>query len=239
MSVGLRLSARIAKGVSVASDKDLKRDATYEQLLYDIICAELAPGEWIDETALAERYRTGRAGIRDALYRLSLEGLVERRPRVGTIISVPSFFELQEVFELRVQIEGHCAALAAKNARSTDIVAIKSAFVDAEQIIAESDWRTLVRCDLIFHRAMAAAARNQWLERTLVMAHNSGLRFWHHALPRRPTDAVVNEIAIHRQVADAIEAHDPPRAQAAMRILLGEFPATVRGLFNEPLEQHA
>jgi DNA-binding GntR family transcriptional regulator len=218
---------------------DLKRDAVYEQLLHDIVCSVLAPGTWIDEAELADRYQAGRAGIRDALYRLSLEGLVERRPRIGTIVTVPSYFELQEVFELRVQIEGHCAALAARHARPSDIVAIKAAFSDADRIIARGDWRTLVRCDQVFHRSMASAARNQWLERALIMAHNSSLRFWHHSLPRRPVEAVLNEIAIHRKVADAIEAHDPTAAQAAMRVLLAEFPATVRRLFSEPLERRA
>jgi DNA-binding GntR family transcriptional regulator len=239
MSEMLIAKTTVVKRNLLASDTDLKRDAVYERLLQDIICAEFEPGDRIDEAALAKRYRTGRAGVRDALYRLSLEGLVERRPRIGTIVSAPSFFELQEVFELRVQIEGHCAALAAKNARASDIARIKAAFADANRIIAEADWRTLVRCDQIFHRAMAAASRNQWLERTLVMAHNSGLRFWHHALPRRPTDAVINEIAIHRKIADAIEARDPTGAQAAMRALLAEFPATVRGLFNTSLEKRA
>jgi DNA-binding GntR family transcriptional regulator len=225
--------------VPVDTGADLKRDAIYERLLQDIVCSELAAGAWLDETALAERYEAGRAGIRDALYRLSLEGLVERRPRIGTIVTVPNYFELQEVFELRVQIEGHCAALAAQNARVSDVMAIKGAFANAERIIEGGDWRALVRCDQVFHRSMAAAARNHWLERTLVMAHNSSLRFWHHSLPRRPTKAVINEIAIHRNIADAIGAHDPSAAQAAMRMLLAEFPATVRSLFNGSLEQPA
>ena len=73
-------------------DSDLKRDTIYEQILLDIICGELAAGELIDESALTEHYRAGRAGIRDALYRLSLEGLVERRPRLGTVVASPSFF---------------------------------------------------------------------------------------------------------------------------------------------------
>jgi DNA-binding GntR family transcriptional regulator len=231
---------QLARGqTSPDTGADLKRDAIYERLLHDIVCSELAAGAWLDEAELAERYQAGRAGIRDALYRLSLEGLVERRPRIGTIVTVPNYFELQEVFELRVQIEGHCAALAAQHARPSDIVAIKGAFADADRTIERGDWRTLVRCDQVFHRSMAAAARNHWLERTLVMAHNSSLRFWHHSLPRRPAKAVINEIAIHRKVADAIEAHDPSAAQAAMRMLLAEFPATVRGLFSGSLEQQA
>lgn len=214
-------------------ETDLKRDIVYEQILLDIICGELAPGELVDEGALAERYRAGRAGIRDALFRLALEGLVERRPRLGTVVASPSFFELQQVFELRIQIEGQCAALAARDARPGDIAAINAAFTDADEMIARSDWRSLVRSDRSFHQAMAAAAHNVWLERTLVTLHNSALRFWHHSLPRRPAEAVRSEIASHRDVAAAIAAHDPIAAQAAMRAVLGGFPATVRGMFSD------
>ena len=214
-------------------DSDLKRDAVYEQILLDIVCGDLAAGEWVDEAALAERYRAGRAGVRDALFRLSLEGLVERRPRLGTVVASPSFFELQQVFELRVQIEGQCAAMAALNAKPAEIEAISAAFADADKVIANSDWRTLVRLDRAFHQTMAAASHNVWMERTLVTLHNSALRFWHHSLPRRQVDAVKTEIASHREVAAAIAKRDPAAAQAAMRKVLGGFPATVRGMFAD------
>jgi len=224
------------KLIPVEQEADLKRDAAYERILLDIICGNLAPGEWVDETALAERYAAGRAGVRDALLRLALEGLVERRPRLGTVVSSPSVFELQQVFELRVQIEGQCAALAARNARPREIEAINASLTDVNHAIANADWRLLVCCDRSFHHAMAAAAHNVWLERTLITLHNSALRFWHHALPRRPVKAVKDEMASHRAVAAAIAAHDPVAAQAAMRAVLSEFPATVRGMFSDTPE---
>lgn len=219
--------------VSVEQEADLKRDAAYERILLDIICGDLAPGQWVDENALAGRYGVGRAGVRDALFRLALEGLVERRPRLGTVVSSPSVFELQQVFELRVQIEGQCAALAARNARPSEIEVITDALTDVNRAITNADWRLLVCCDRSFHQAMAAAAHNVWLERTLVTLHNSALRFWHHALPRRSIEAVKGEMASHFAVAAAVAAHDPVAAQAAMRAVLSEFPATVRGMFSD------
>jgi DNA-binding GntR family transcriptional regulator len=221
------------KVVPAEQETDLKRDAVYERILLDIICGDLAPGEWVDEADLAGRYGAGRAGVRDALLRLALEGLVERRPRLGTVVSSPSVFELQQVFELRVQIEGQCAALAARNARAHEVDAIAASLADVDRAIATADWRLLVCCDRSFHHAMAVAAHNVWMERTLVTLHNSALRFWHHSLPRRPVEAVKNEMASHRAIADAIAARDPAAAQAAMRAVLGQFPATVRGMFAD------
>jgi DNA-binding GntR family transcriptional regulator len=153
----------------------------------------------------------------------------------GTLIASPSLFDLSQVYELRIQIEGHCAALAARNAWPPDVTAISTAFSDADRANAQADWRRLVCCDHAFHQAMAAS-RNVWLERTLVTLHNSALRFWHYALPRRPVEAVKAEIASHSPVAAAITAHDSEVAQAAMRTILVGFPATVHGMLFDSSE---
>jgi len=205
--------------------------AIYERILLDIICGELRPGERVEEITLAARYGAGRAGIRDALQRLALEGLVERRPRMGTVVTSPSMIELQQVFQLRVQLEGQCARLAASNATHDERNAISNALNQADAAIKHADWRQLVILDCDFHRAVAIAAHNSWLQHVLATLHNNALRFWHYSLPRRPIDALIREIAYHRDVAAAINARDPIAAEAAMRAVLDEFPATVRDVF--------
>ena len=65
----------------------LLKSRLYQRLLVDIIIGTLAPGEQLDENALAKRYGGGLAGIREALARLALEGLVVRRARVGTSVA--------------------------------------------------------------------------------------------------------------------------------------------------------
>lgn len=217
-------------------EAELKRDTIYEQALLDIICGELRPGELIDESSLAQRYGVGRAGVRDALFRLALEGMVERRPRLGSVVSSPNIIELQQVFQLRVQLEGQCARLAARNASNEELIVIGNAFNDAARAIADSDWRALVRLDRDFHQAVAIAAHNNWLEHVIATLHNSALRFWHYALSRRPIAALNQEIAYHREVAVAIQARDPAAAETAMRAVLDEFPATVQGIFSDAME---
>ena len=229
------------KNVAASSspiEVESKRDAIYERALLDIICGELRAGEWVDEVTLAGRYGVGRAGVRDALFRLALEGLVERRPRLGSVVTSPNIIELQQVFQLRVQLEGQCARLAATNATRDERHAVSIAFNEAGTAIARADWRALVSLDRDFHRAVAIGAHNSWLEHVLATLHNSALRFWHYALPRRPIDALTQEIAYHRDVAAAIEARDPAAAEAAMRAVLDEFPATVQGVFTDAGGDH-
>ncbi|MES2035202.1 MAG: GntR family transcriptional regulator, partial [Pseudomonadota bacterium] len=66
---------------------ELRKAQVYEQILLDIILGRLAPGARLDEQALARQYGAGLAGVRDALGRLSLEGLVVRRARSGTTVT--------------------------------------------------------------------------------------------------------------------------------------------------------
>ena len=65
----------------------LLKSRLYQRLLVDIIIGALPPNDQLDENALAKRYGGGLAGIREALARLALEGLVVRRARVGTSVA--------------------------------------------------------------------------------------------------------------------------------------------------------
>src|SRR5690606_41468290 len=71
----------------------------------------------------------------------------ERRPRLGSIVASPSLIELQQVFHLRVQLEGQAARLAALNATEAEMAEIKEAYEGAEQVIAARDWRALIRSE--------------------------------------------------------------------------------------------
>jgi DNA-binding GntR family transcriptional regulator len=211
---------------------DLKRDQVYEALLLDIICGDLRPGQLVDEATLAEQYGEGRSGVRDALYRLSLEGLIERRPRLGSVITDISVRELQQVFELRVQVESQAAALAAQNATSQEVDAITKAYQGVEKVIETADYRTLVQMDRVFHEAIAVATHNTYIQRIMAMLTANALRFWYYALSRRPASDLCDEIPAHLQVASAIERHDQEEAQKAMREVLNRFPSTVKGIFD-------
>ena len=71
--------------------------------------ARWRPASSWTRTCLARRYGGGLAGIREALARLALEGLVVRRARVGTSVAPLDLAGAREAFEARCLIEVHCA----------------------------------------------------------------------------------------------------------------------------------
>jgi DNA-binding GntR family transcriptional regulator len=208
--------------------KELGRDKAYERILADIMFGELPPGGSIDEKGMAARYGIGLASVREALHRLSLEGLIERISRKGTRIAALDLSGLHAVFEARVMLEERCAALAAERATATDIRAMKDAFTGYEAVIRAREFRTLVQMDRRFHHALAASSKNPSLVKMHRWLHDDAMRFWYFGLLRLNPAEIKADIASHLTIVAAVERRDPVAAAAAMREVLGHFPDMVR-----------
>ena len=210
----------------------LLKSRLYQRLLLDIIIGTLAPGEQLDENALAKRYGGGLAGIREALARLSLEGLVVRRARVGTSVAPLDLMGAREAFEARCLIEVHCAGLAASHASEAEIAAIRATLDDGEAAVADNDAAALAAMDEAFHVAVAAASGNRTLAKTVVTLHHQTARYWLYAMRATPMSvgaedgmAALNE---HRALADIIGRRNVEGARAQMLTVLGDFPAEMK-----------
>lgn len=71
----------------------------------EIFAGRYQPGNRLKEEELAELFRTSRAPIREALYLLQIDGLVERVPRRGTVIKDYTEKEVRELYEVRLGLE--------------------------------------------------------------------------------------------------------------------------------------
>jgi DNA-binding GntR family transcriptional regulator len=210
----------------------LLKSRLYQRLLVDIIIGTLAPGEQLDETVLARRYGGGLAGIREALARLALEGLVVRRARVGTSVAPLDLAGAREAFEARCLVEVHCAGLAAQNATEFEIAAIRATLDDGEAAVTDRDSAALAAMDEAFHVAVAAASGNRALAKMVVTLHHQTARYWLYAMRATPMSlggedglVALNE---HRALAQTIGRHDVAAARAEMLTVLGDFPAEIK-----------
>jgi DNA-binding GntR family transcriptional regulator len=193
---------------------ELQKARVYEQILLDVILGELAPGR---------RYRAGLAGVRDALGRLALEGLVVRRPRAGTTVAPLDLLDVRQAFDVLRLIEPHCAELAAMNATPDDVAALRAAFRGAEDAAKDGDTRTLIGMDQAFHAALAIATRNLTLAKIVIPLQHKASRFWAYSMREdRPEDRVA-EVERHRALAEAVAGRDPEAARTAMLQVLGVF----------------
>ncbi|MFT4253703.1 MAG: GntR family transcriptional regulator [Caulobacter sp.] len=207
---------------------DLQKAKVYEKILLDLILGELAPGARLDEQSLAARYDAGLAGVRDALGRLALEGLVIRRARSGTTVAPLDLVDLRQGYEARALIEPHCAGLAARHASKADIAAIKAVFDGAEEAARNRDLPALVAMDQRFHAAVARASGNLALARILIPLQHKAARFWVFSFGGATEAELMADIEQHREVADVIASGDVEASKAAMIRILSITPEAVQ-----------
>jgi DNA-binding GntR family transcriptional regulator len=215
----------------------LLKSRLYQQLLVDIIIGALAPGAQLDENALAHRYGGGLAGIRDALARLALEGLVQRRARVGTSVAPLDIISAREAFEARRLVEVECAGLAALHAGAEEVAAIRATLSGGEAAVEANDIRALAAMDEAFHVTVAAASGNRALAKIVVTLHHQTARYWLYAM-RAPSRADgLAALAEHRSLADAIASGDAGLSRSIMETVLGDFPTEMKRSFEGQSEQ--
>jgi len=207
---------------------DLQKAKVYERILLDLVLGELAPGARLDEQSLAARYEAGLAGVRDALGRLALEGLVIRRARSGTLVAPLDLVELRQGYEARALIEPHCAGLAARHASKAEAQAIFDAFEGGEEAARNRDLPLLVAMDQRFHAAVARASQNLSLARILIPLQHKAARFWVFSFNGATEDELLADIEQHRDVARVIASRDVEGARAAMMRVLNVTPEAVQ-----------
>jgi DNA-binding GntR family transcriptional regulator len=175
---------------------------------------QLAPGEWIDEKALAARWQVSRTPLREALKVLASEGLVELVPHRGCRVVELSDDDADALFPVMALLEGRCAFEAAGKATDDDLRALRRLHADLEHHAERDDVDGYYRANHDFHSQVQVVARNRWLDRATgdLRRFMRLMRGRQLALPGRMS-ASLNE---HRVLLDAFEQHDAPRAERAM-----------------------
>ena len=93
----------------------LLSEIAYEKIKEAIIVNELAPGQEVSESQLAERFAMGKAPLRRALASLTQEGLVQPQSRRGYIIEPLTMKDIHDIWAVRLLLETEAARLAAGN----------------------------------------------------------------------------------------------------------------------------
>ncbi|MBI3972861.1 MAG: GntR family transcriptional regulator [Chloroflexi bacterium] len=138
-------------------------ERVYEELVRLIVDAALEPGTQIDEQDLAARLGVSRTPLRAALARLVQEGLVVTVPYRGTFIRQFTAREIDELYELRTNLEQLALRWAAQRIDAKQLAALDEAVAECEVARAQGDLAALNAADAEFHRLIARAADNRLL----------------------------------------------------------------------------
>jgi DNA-binding GntR family transcriptional regulator len=186
----------------------------YEMLKEKILSLELEPGALMNEAQLIEELKIGRSPIREAMRKLTQEGLVQILPRQGTLVSDISLSTFHEVFEFRLHAEGLAGYLAVKRGNPQYISELETLLRDAEQSPTGSNGAMNIEIDIRFHKIIYKASANRYLEKTLNELLNHSIRLANHAKTRAAS--VQDEIPGYGAIYDCFISGEPEKARSWM-----------------------
>ncbi|MGH3661167.1 MAG: GntR family transcriptional regulator [Micromonosporaceae bacterium] len=138
-----------------------QRRSPYERLQQAILVGELAPGQQLVETTLAQTYEVSRTPIREALTRLEQDGLVVRSSR-GLVVRERSPEEILDIYETRIVLEATAARVAAARRTQIDVITLKR-IADRLERLESRDEDEMADANREFHRAVWRASHNETL----------------------------------------------------------------------------
>jgi DNA-binding GntR family transcriptional regulator len=92
----------------------MDKKVVYEDIRRQISEEKLVPGQWLIERELCETYRMSRTPIREILWKLTAEGLLEQATNRGFVVRRLGLEQIFEIFQAREAIEGMAARLACR-----------------------------------------------------------------------------------------------------------------------------
>jgi DNA-binding GntR family transcriptional regulator len=138
-----------------------ERLAPYEMLKRAILSGELAPGQPLVETTLAEWCGVSRTPIREALTRLEQDGLVHHSDG-GLVVRVRSPEEILDIYDTRIVLEAKVGKVAAERRTDHDVRMLNYALQRGRETDA-SDSSAMVEANELFHRMVWRASHNEAL----------------------------------------------------------------------------
>jgi DNA-binding GntR family transcriptional regulator len=208
-------------------------DAAAEERVTDVIRSaivrgEYAPNQRLIEADLSDTFAASRATVRTALLELANEGLVERMPNKGSRVRAISVEEAIEILEVRISVEGLCAAKTAAAVTDDEIEEFRRLRQDMVDAVAEGDLVEYSRLHQQLDQRVRVLSRHATASAVLGRLHAQSVRH-QFKLSSRPQRAKVSVLE-HAAIIDAIVARDPDAAQEAVRVHLLSVIAALRTL---------
>lgn len=240
---------KLAMGQRTYSNRSLHGQVVHE-LGKRIVTGDIDEGAVLpNETELGASFAVSRTALREGIKVLAAKGLLASRTRTGTRVrprnewnmldpdvlawqlssGQPHKF-LNDLIEFRRAVEPLAASLAAERATDADLQLISQAYEDME--LAGADIEASVLPDLRFHQAIFHASGNELLAPLGSLTEAALSVSFRVSTP----DSKQESLRMHKDVLDAILAHDGAAAQSAMTALLDATQRRVSTLMEETVQ---
>lgn len=196
-----------------------------ERLRTSIFSHEFAPGDWVDEQALAIQYGISRTPMREAIKVLASEGLITMKMRRGAYVTEVSKSDLSQIFTVLALLEGQACREVAKIATEKELDDLDSLHLKLERSAADRDLDLFFAINQQFHDKIQEICANPWMQR-VILDLRKVLK-----LQRRDSlsklGRLESSLIEHRKILSALLARDADLAEKLMKehLLQGQLAA--------------
>jgi DNA-binding GntR family transcriptional regulator len=153
--------------------------------------------------------------VREALFTLQSEGLVELTPNRGATVRTITAHDIVQIYSLRGVLESYAAREAATTRTRQDLDALEDAHAKLERISATGTAPEQALADLAFHTIISEATGARLLQ--TIMGQVLAFTVSYRSNYAYPADRASTAITEHRAILDALHSQDADRAEQLMR----------------------
>ena len=191
-------------------------DQVYEYLRRAILTGEIGQGEKVVELEVAATMGTSQGPVREALQRLSMEGLVERHARSATYVIQLSFDEMVELFTVRGVIEGLAIRQTVKQMDDEKIAILNALLGQMRAAANNDDMAQLVTHDLQFHHYLCEWSGRMGLLRAWLPLYNQ-IQLFVTQTHKEYFSSLMSIADTHEVIIETLKTGDPDTAESVIK----------------------
>ncbi len=178
----------------------------YRAIKDEVLHLRIPPGRQLRIEELASQLGISRTPVREALFKLERDGLVQIVPRVGFYVSELTQHDLRELFELREILESRAAERAAQNLTESELEHLQELLVEGTAAVEQGNLARYLEIDIEFHNQLIQHADNRHL--IAMMESVRDLTFRERVFSLRSPGNVRATLAEHRSILAALQHRD-------------------------------
>jgi DNA-binding GntR family transcriptional regulator len=189
-----------------------------------IVAGDLLPGDRVVESRIAREIGVGQPTVREALVALEHQGLVVRKANQGCVVTSLTPAEIEQILQVRDQLEWMAIELAMENAPDGEIQKLVDAAASMRQAAEARDLSRFFDLDVEFHETLWRLSGNFVLPKLLGQTLMPLLAFlFMRNLRDRSQLQLTDAAAAHVEIAEAIRQRDRDAARQVARQKFRQF----------------
>ncbi len=201
-------------------------ERAYQHLKARILSREYAGGSLLTEGEVADAVGVSRTPVREAMLRLSTEGLLRLYPKRGALVVSVTAEEVRDTLEARELLESHAVELVLDIVDDTLVAELAERLEDMRRFAGTRDVPGFIQADREFHRAMVAAGGNAILTKLYDSLRDRQLLMG-AVLMRGAPGRISSAVEEHAAILAAVESGDRASLRRAVMTHLATVSANV------------